>query len=77
MDSEYGRLTANKKIEQEKSDLRTVLVDAATLPMWPIALNGEQRLIGDVEQAAQVIAPARVLFWCTDFWVTAARIHQP
>jgi hypothetical protein len=57
--------------------LRTVLVDAATLAMWPIALNGQQRLIGDVEQAAQVIAPARVLFGRDDFWVTAARIHQP
>jgi len=52
-------------------------VDAATLAMWPIALNWEQRLIGDVEQAAQVIAPDRVLFGCDDFWVTAARIHQP
>ena len=52
-------------------------MDAATLPMWPIALNREQRFVGDVEQAAQVIAPARVLFGCDDFWVTAARIHQP
>jgi hypothetical protein len=53
-------------------------VGAATLAMWPIALNGVQRLVGDVEQAAQVIAPARVvLFGCDDFWVTAARIHQP
>jgi len=52
-------------------------VDAATLAMWSIALNWEQRLIGDVEQAAQVIAPDRVLFGCDDFWVTAARIHQP
>jgi hypothetical protein len=54
-----------------------VSVDAATPAMWPIALNGEQRLIGDVEQAAQVIAPTRVLFGCDDFWVTRARIHQP
>jgi hypothetical protein len=52
-------------------------VDAATLAMWPIALNAVQRLIGDVKQAAQVIALARILFCCDDFWVTAARIHQP
>ena len=52
-------------------------MDAATLAMGPIALNGVQRLVGDVEQAAEVIVLARVLFWCDDFWVTAARIHQP
>ena len=57
--------------------MRTVLVDPVTLAMSPIALNWEQRLIGGVEQAAQVIAPARVLFGRDDFWVTAARIHQP
>jgi hypothetical protein len=52
-------------------------VDAATLEKWPIAVNGVQGLVGDVEQAAQVIAAARVFFRCDDFWVTAARIHQP
>jgi len=67
-------LPRRKKRVEEKRELS---VDAATLPMWPIALNREQRFVGDVEQAAQVIAPARVLFGCDDFWVTAARIHQP
>jgi hypothetical protein len=65
-------LPRRKKRVEEKRELS---VDPATLAMWSIALNGEQRLIGDVEQAAQVIAPARVLFGCDDFWVTAARIH--
>ena len=52
-------------------------MDAATLARWPIAVNGVQRFVGDVEQAAQVIAAARVLFWCDDFLVAAAGIHQP
>jgi hypothetical protein len=63
--------------EKGVEEKRELSVDAATLAMRPIALNGVERLIGDVEQAAQVIALARVLFGRDDFWVTAARIHQP
>jgi hypothetical protein len=67
-------LPKEEKRVEEKWELS---VDAATLAMGPIALNGVQRFVGDVEQAAQVIVLARVLFWCDDFRVTAARIHQP
>ena len=44
--------------------------------MFATAFNAVQRFIGDVEQAAQVIALARLLFLCGDFWVIFARIHQ-
>lgn len=51
-------------------------MDAATLAMFPTALNAVQRLIGDVEQAAQVVALARLLFSCDDFRVIFARVHE-
>jgi hypothetical protein len=52
-------------------------VDAATLAMFPTALNAVvQRLIGDVEQAAQIIALDRVFVSCDDFRVILAGIHQ-
>ena len=71
-----------RRQRREENERKTIgftalLVDAATLAMCPIALNGVQRLIGDVEQATQVVALARLLFSCDDFWVIFTRIHQP
>lgn len=72
------RFARKEKKEQKKTEnFGIASVDAATLAMWPIAVNGVQGFVGDVEQAAQVIAAARVLFWCDDFLVAAAGIHQP
>lgn len=52
-------------------------MDAATFAMFPTALNAVvQRLIGDVEQAAQIIALDRVFFSYDDFRVILAGIHQ-
>jgi hypothetical protein len=44
-------------------------VDAATLAMCPIALNGMQSLIGDVEEATQVIVLDRILVPRDEFWL--------
>jgi hypothetical protein len=65
-----------KKTNRRKVDFTALLVDAATLAMFATALNVVQRLIGDVEQAAQVVALVRLLFWCNDFWVIFGRVHQ-
>jgi hypothetical protein len=59
-----------------KADFTSLLVDAATLAMFATALYGVQRLIGDVEQAAQVVALARLLFSCDHLWVIFGRVHQ-
>jgi hypothetical protein len=65
-----------RRNERKKSGFTALLVDAATLAMCPIALNGVQRLIGDVEEATQVIALDRVLFACDKFWLIAERIQE-
>jgi hypothetical protein len=52
------------------------LVNAAALAMCPTVLTALQRFVGDVDQAAQIIALDRVLFACHDFGFTLARIHE-